>query len=254
MKDLNYKKGFTLIELLLVVAIVTLLSSVFFYNSSEARKKAEDAHMAVESRQVSSAVQMYYDNNRFVPHSTEGGIMAGKTYNETSAEYTTILQPLVTEGYISEIPKSPGGDNYSYGFTEGGKKSYFIVKMNKTKNICKTIGEMNGEDSCNEILEPTDSCGLSPYITGYSEQTEENGEQLKYIYATDPEGEQVIFEFVSINQSSPNSCWINDNQLWCNMHSGTEFVNVNFTLRTENCPTVNVQTIMDNQNYNPPSW
>lgn len=130
-KIIDIEKGFTLIELLLVIAIVTLLSSAFFYSSTQARNKAEDAHMKMEAKQVETAISMYKeDNNGQVPH--YDSLESGKLYREgdNNDAYENNMNLLVKDGYLSEIPTSPDGNSYAYGFTTDFLDSLFIVDLN----------------------------------------------------------------------------------------------------------------------------
>lgn len=144
-KTIDMEKGFTLIELLLVIAIVTLLSSAFFYSSTQARNKAEDAHMKMEAKQVETAISMYKeDNNGQVPH--YGNLEPGKLYREgdNNDDYENNMDLLVEDGYLSEIPTSPDGNSYAYGFTSDWQNGLFMVDLNNpqpegSSNSCSFV-------------------------------------------------------------------------------------------------------------------
>ena len=53
-------KGFTLVELMVVVAIVSLLSSIVSVSLSTARSKGRDAQRITEIRQLQGALELYY--------------------------------------------------------------------------------------------------------------------------------------------------------------------------------------------------
>ena len=133
-------KGFTLIDILLTSAIVSLLSSLFLFQISEARKKANDAHMKTEAQQVSNAIALYKnDNNGRVPlHVTA---VSGSLYPETDPKYKDTMQLLVDGGYIADIPASPSGTSYAYSASQDKSKAVFGVRLNKAvannkKNSC----------------------------------------------------------------------------------------------------------------------
>lgn len=60
----NRKSGFTLIELLVVIAVIGLLSSVVLVSVGGGRSKARDSRRQSDMRQLTSAQEMYYVDNR----------------------------------------------------------------------------------------------------------------------------------------------------------------------------------------------
>jgi len=158
--------GFTLIELLLVIGIITLLSSVFFYNVTEAKKKAEDSKMISESHEVQTAIELYkMDHNGKVPSMRAKGIMVqeGDKDGTYAAEYEVAMGQLVPK-YLREIPKSPSGNSYAYGTDLSGESAVFVANLNYYDPICKTAGDSDFNrtgtgDSCDGILEDEDTGG-----------------------------------------------------------------------------------------------
>lgn len=174
----NKQNGFTLIELLLVVGIVTFLSSVLFYNTSEAKKKAEDSHMESEARQVELGLSMFKNDTGRYPLSVRGpnsGALRDKMYIETENEYALAMQELVDGKYLTEIPTSPGGENYGYAVSDDLDEAVFIVSLNKSKTNSRTGSLLcvssNGEDSSplcsnviDSILNPSDENTQPPPV------------------------------------------------------------------------------------------
>lgn len=127
MKNLKQnQKGFTLIELLVVIAIIGLLASVVLLALGSARQKSRDAKRLADVRQMTSALELYFND--------AGG------YPSTIASLSTIANPGAT-AYIGSIPTYPtpidtpctaGNSSYSYTPTgattaNGSFSSYNLV-------------------------------------------------------------------------------------------------------------------------------
>lgn len=124
----RHSKGFTLIEILVVISIVSLLSSVVFASVSVARVKAIDARKVAESKQVQTALTLFYDQNNRMPgnylasgsySSTGGGTSiafedASDPNSASNQAYEASMRELVEGGFLGAIPYSPGGEPYGY--------------------------------------------------------------------------------------------------------------------------------------------
>lgn len=106
-------KGFTLLELLVVIAIIGILASVVLSSINTARAKARDIRKVADFKQLSTALNLYYDkygtmppNQVFNNQVCDGG--------PNQAQYDTLMNSLISEGFISQIPRSPGGGTYCY--------------------------------------------------------------------------------------------------------------------------------------------
>jgi prepilin-type N-terminal cleavage/methylation domain-containing protein len=56
------RKGFTLVELLVVIAIIGMLTTIVLVSLGGARKKGRDASRQATIKQISSAMEMCYDD------------------------------------------------------------------------------------------------------------------------------------------------------------------------------------------------
>ena len=63
MQSHSSKRGFTLIELLVVIAIIAILASILFPVFAKAREKARQTTCLSQVRQISTAIQMYSQDN-----------------------------------------------------------------------------------------------------------------------------------------------------------------------------------------------
>lgn len=106
------KKGFILIELLVVISIIALLASVVISSLSTARARARDTRKMADFKAIQTALYLYYDKNGEMPQNffTDGI----NNESEAGGNYPQSMQLLVDEGFLSEIPRSPGGGLYAY--------------------------------------------------------------------------------------------------------------------------------------------
>tara|TARA_B100000745_G_scaffold290137_2_gene228818 strand:+ start:2777 stop:3316 length:540 start_codon:yes stop_codon:yes gene_type:complete len=107
--DDNKNHGFTLIELLVVIAIIGMLSSVVLASLNTAREKSRDARRISDFRQLKTALELYYNDNRGYP------VCAGLYIEDQNNCLATALTPK----YISNLPVDPrsGGDgNSQWGY------------------------------------------------------------------------------------------------------------------------------------------
>lgn len=138
MKNIKAKHiyGFTLIELLVVIAIIGLLASIVLVSINSARHKAKNARRQADLKQISTALDLFYQQNGRMPYNNNCGnntFCAGTgwfgacdqpapetagansaTYNLNLAAYNASMQELVTAGFLSKIPYSAGGPGYCY--------------------------------------------------------------------------------------------------------------------------------------------
>ena len=138
MKKLFKKSGFTLIELIIVVAIIALLAAATFVAVNPARRihEANDAQRWADVIAIADAWATYAaDNSGNDATSSADCITANTTcmvgtygatiqtgYNTCAATTTNgmiWLDPLVTSGYLGDIPSDPSASvatNSSTGY------------------------------------------------------------------------------------------------------------------------------------------
>ncbi len=104
------RKGFTLIELLVVIAIIGVLASVVLASLNTARLKARDARRISDFRQLKIALAFYFDKYGKYPNETPVAT------NPHIDNFNNMAQQLVTEGFLSSIPKDPSSPSINYQY------------------------------------------------------------------------------------------------------------------------------------------
>lgn len=109
-KKLN--KGFTLVELLVVIAIIGILATVVLVSLNSARLKARDARRITDIRQMSLALENYYDDQSSPAYPTDIGAL--------DPNYLTVVpkDPQTNVAYIYNTNScSPANQKYVLGAT-----------------------------------------------------------------------------------------------------------------------------------------
>jgi hypothetical protein len=160
-------------DILISAAIVSLLSSVVLFQTTEARKKAEDAQMKVEAQQVSTAVALYKnDHNGRAPLVTSSGGTGeyGVMHSESdeNSDYIPTMQQLVNLGYLSQVPTSANGGSYSYGVLEDEENALFLFNRNipsSNSNSCDFLPPPGSPPMCYMTRGEPATCEFFPEVT-----------------------------------------------------------------------------------------
>jgi len=151
------RRGFTLIELLVVIAIIGVLSSVVLASLGTARAKAGDARVRSDLRQVSIALQLYFD--KYSRYPTNPNPCCGTLIS-------TALTPLVTEGFIGQLPASPNAYPYyyyDYGGTVGGLVVGQFTGTPPSTGYPGSCRPFSGSNWCRSDESSTYYCLCNPY-------------------------------------------------------------------------------------------
>ena len=136
---MKHKKGFTLLELLVVIAIIGIFSSIVIATLNNVRSKSRDARRKSDFRQISTALEFYYDQYGGYPATgsrdafgifSETGIKGGYFANtnpnydgRSLNEWNSLFKPLVDNKFMPDVPRDPvnkpsGCYPWSYGFRQ----------------------------------------------------------------------------------------------------------------------------------------
>lgn len=108
------KRGFTLIELLVVIAIIGMLTSIVLVSMGGARKKARDAKRESDIRQISTAMEMCYDDS-----SCSGATGGAQQYLLLNVDSYGRLNNTSIGSYLSRLPTDPGGGSQTNCYVQG---------------------------------------------------------------------------------------------------------------------------------------
>lgn len=101
---MHKQKGFTIIELIVVIAIISLLSSIVVANVNGVRVKARDARRLAEMKQIQLALIMYFEKYGHYPYNTDNDCSGWDTGYDKSAGDLSFIQPLIDGGIMSYVP------------------------------------------------------------------------------------------------------------------------------------------------------
>jgi len=135
--------GFTLIELLVVIAIIGLLATISVVAYGGAQQKARDSKRKADLRQISKALELYFDDNGVYPPTGCGYNCNGYylSYNANWATFAAYLAP-----YLN-LPTDPTNDacapwggchSYTYGNVSDGTHATFPNQYDLTTNLEST--------------------------------------------------------------------------------------------------------------------
>ena len=96
------KKGFTLIELIVVVAIISLLSSIVISSLNVAKQKSADTAKIRVLQEFRTALNMYYNDNGSYPGSTATEL--AKLTGGTTKYISSVNSNIKYKGRQSNLP------------------------------------------------------------------------------------------------------------------------------------------------------
>jgi len=110
----NSKSGFTLVELLVVIAILGILSTIGLVVFSSAQMRGRDTQRKSDLKQISSALELYFNDYGSYPTSSSGKIVGCPSTTSTACTWGS---GQFTDGktiYMKVVPREPTTSNNYY--------------------------------------------------------------------------------------------------------------------------------------------
>ncbi len=116
-----------MIELLVVIAIIGLLASVVLLALNSARAKSRDAKRLADVRQLTTALELYYNDNNSYPTQAAAGVV--------STGGTVLGAGILVPNYVGALPTAPTpaeSNCTGAGTSQTLNNSYVYISANGT--------------------------------------------------------------------------------------------------------------------------
>jgi len=193
------KKAFTLIELLVVIAIIAVLATLAVVALQNSRANARDAKRLADVKQMQTALELYFNDNKNYP--------------------TSITSAIATSGivYMATIPVSPTPVD---GDCTEGSNSYVYSSDGSTYSIAFCLGRQTAGLSSGKKVLTRDGVSSPPQFVCGDVYTDNRDSQQ---YPTIQIGTQC---WMAQNMNYDNGCasvtWTNADVGWCGCYSNNE--------------------------------
>ena len=134
------KRGFTMVELVVVLAVISIISSVVLNAFSEMQSKARDAKRLSDMREIVKALTLYAEtSNPDYPVANPAVTITG------SSTFSTTLEGA---GVISAVPKDPLHPTFTYTYLSSTGSEYTLSFCLEGSNI------ENFSEGCGNTISP----------------------------------------------------------------------------------------------------
>lgn len=162
------KRAFTLIELLVVIAIIGLLASIVLIALNSARAKSRMAARVGTLKQLTTALELYYNDNSGYPPSGGGWITSCDGIHSSN----TVI-PGLTPNYIPSLSADPlatcagggAGTNF-YAYNSNGKDYKFEITFLNDITAAQVVSSYKAYADPNRMAgyNPDSCVGGPPFV------------------------------------------------------------------------------------------
>lgn len=160
-KNFWNQSGFTLIELLVVVMVISALSGVVvsLINSGGFRDKAKDAQRVADLKQIQTALELYFADNRSYPIAG-GWIEVTGSDTMSSALHPTYINkvPVSNETTTGRATPCDNQDQQRYNYITNAQGTAYILTSvmalpaSATDQMCNTLENWGSVGSCSGAI------------------------------------------------------------------------------------------------------
>ncbi len=179
------QKAFTLLELLVVIAILALLVGLGLRTFGSVQQKSRDSRRKQDLQNISKAMELYYNDFKHYPFSSNGKIMGCGTDSLELCNWGDPWKNSVNQTlYMSELPQDFTGSQYYYLTDEYGTSYSFFAHLeneedsNVVLNVsgepayysgtyCLVIDTVLSASTCNYVVMSTNVITTPEIVDSY---------------------------------------------------------------------------------------
>lgn len=151
-KARKQRLGFTLVELMVVMAIIGILAALAVGNFRSTQIKARDAQRKSDLKQLTSALELYFNDYGEYPLGVSGSIAGCPTTTQTVCTWGS---GNFTDGqtiYMRTLPEDPAG-SWDYYYESGSTQQKFRIftklENERDPDIVSLTSPACGSEPCN---------------------------------------------------------------------------------------------------------
>lgn len=129
-QPLTINQGFTLIELLVVMAILGILATVLVGGFQSAQFRGRDAQRKSDLKQLSNALELFYNDYGFYPSGDSSGSILACPYSSDVSLACKWGSGIFTDSktvYFKSMPQDPSIGQYFYRVVSGSGNKKFQI-------------------------------------------------------------------------------------------------------------------------------